>query len=386
MYSVRTLNKIAPIGLLKLPTEQFVHDHDAANPDAILVRSASMHDMPLEQNLLCISRAGAGVNNIPIAQCSQKGIVVFNTPGANANAVRELAVCAIFLSSRDIVGGINWSRSLTGDDVPAQVEKGKSQFIGPEALGKTLGVIGLGAIGSGVANAAHHLGMDVLGYDPYISVDSAWGLSRNVRRARDIKQVFAESDYISLHVPMNKESQAILSDMLDLVKPGVRLINLSRGELLDSAAVLSALDRNVLACYVTDFPNAALVAHPRVVPIPHLGASTPESEDNCAVMACEQMREYLLHGNIMNSVNLPNVELPPASGFRLCVLHRNIPHMLSEISQSMAEHGINIENMVNKSRDEYAYTLLDIASLPGEAAVARLRANEGILRVRVIKI
>ncbi len=386
MYKVKTLNKIAKIGLDRLPAERFSIDDKCDSPDAVLVRSASMHEIELPKSLLCIGRAGAGVNNIPVDECSKKGIVVFNAPGANANAVKELTICALLLASRDIIGGVAWARELVGDDVPAQVEKGKSAFVGPEIAGKTLGLVGLGAIGVGVANAARHLGMDIIGFDPFLSVDSAWKLHPNIRRARDINEIFAESDYISLHVPLSKDTKDILSGTFGKVKKGVRLINLSRGGLFDDAALIAALNDGTVARYVTDFPSAALVSHPGVVPIPHLGASTPESEDNCAVMVADQTRDYVLLGSIKNSVNLPDVELPYLEGYRLCVLHRNIPHMLSEISSALAGKGINIENMINKSKGDYAYTMLDVASLPGEPVLDGMRRIDGMLRVRLIKI
>ncbi len=386
MYKIKQLNKIAAIGLLELPTDNFLQDNNDTAPDGLLVRSASMHEMELPDSLLCVARAGAGVNNIPLDACSEKAIVVFNTPGANANAVRELVLCSLFLSARDIVGGIEWAKKLTGDDIPAQVEKGKSQFVGPELAGKTLGIVGLGAIGVGVANAAHHFGMDVLGFDPYISVDSAWGLSRNIRRARDVKQVFAESDYLTLHVPLNKETKQDMMQLFAFVKPGVRLLNFSRGELLPEAELLDALERGIIARYVTDFPTGGLINHPKVVPIPHLGASTPESEDNCAVMACVQMREYLQYGNTKNSVNMPDVELPYLKGSRLCVIHRNIPHMLSQISSTFADASVNIENMVSKSKKDYAYTMLDVGELPDNSIIDKLRDYPGILKVRLLNI
>jgi D-3-phosphoglycerate dehydrogenase len=384
MYTIKTLNHISPVGLLQLPAEQFTVDAKSEDPAAILVRSANMHETPLNEELLCVARAGAGVNNIPIDRCSRQGVVVFNTPGANA--VKELVICSLLLSSRDICGGIDWARKLTGDNVEEQVEKGKSAFAGPEISGKTLGIIGVGAIGVGVANAAHALGMEVLGYDPYMTVSAALSLSRSVRLAYNIYQVFAESDYLSLHVPLNKETKKELSDMLAHVKVGVRIINLARGGLIDDDVLLPALDNGTVSCYVTDFPGKALVNHPNVIPIPHLGASTPESEDNCARMAVDQTSEYLRYGNIKNSVNFPDVELPPIKGIRLCVIHDNIPNMIGEISTAMAESGINIENMVSKSRGELAYTILDLSGgAPGGSVVDRLKAHEHINRVRVLK-
>jgi D-3-phosphoglycerate dehydrogenase len=383
-YTVKTLNHIAPVGLLRLPSEQFAIDAESKAPAAILVRSADMHSAALNDELLCIARAGAGTNNIPIDVCSQKGIVVFNTPGANANAVKELVVCALLLSSRNICGGIEWARKLTGD-VPGQVEKGKSAFAGPEIAGKTLGVVGMGAIGAGVANAAHALGMDVLGFDPYMTVSAALGLSRNVRLARSIEQVFAESDYLSLHVPLNKETKEQLKDMLNHVKVGVRIINMARGGLIETEELLTALDNGTVASYVTDFPDGKLLNHASVIPIPHLGASTPESEDNCAKMAADQLSDYLRYGNITNSVNFPNVELPAIKGIRLCVIHNNLPNIISEITAAMGEAGINIENMVSKSKNELAYTILDLSGAPGTAALERIKGHKDINRVRVLK-
>ncbi|MDR1736445.1 MAG: phosphoglycerate dehydrogenase [Oscillospiraceae bacterium] len=386
MYTVKTLNKIAAVGLLKLPGEHFRIDGEATNPDAIILRSASMHEMELPSSLLCVGRAGAGVNNIPVDKCSDKAIVVFNTPGANANAVRELTLCGLFLASRDIIGGVEWAKTLTGDDVAKQVEKGKGQFVGPEIQGKTLGVIGLGAIGVGVANAAHHIGMDVLGFDPYISVDSAWVLSRNVRRAKDIRQIFAESDYLTLHVPASESTKKDLADMLGNVRPGVRILNFARGELLNTDELLRALDDGTVARYITDFPDERLARHPKVVPIPHLGASTPESEDNCAVMACDEVREYLMYGTIRNAVNMPDTSLPYLPGYRLCVAHRNIPNMLSTASAVLGDAGLNIESMLSKSKKDYAYTLMDISDLPKKAIIQNLESRDGILRVRVLKL
>ena len=386
MYTIKTLNHISPVGLLRLPTELFSVDAKSDAPDAILARSADMHGMPLGDELLCVARAGAGVNNIPIDRCSEKGIVVFNTPGANANAVKELVICSLLLSSRDVIGGIAWAKGLSGGDVAEQVEKGKASFAGPEIAGKTLGIIGVGAIGARVANAAHALGMEVLGYDPYMSVSAALGLSRNVRLAYSINQVFAESDYLTLHVPLNKETKEEYADMLSQVKVGVRIINLARGGLIGTEALLAALDNGTVSCYVTDFPDAALLSHPNVIPIPHLGSSTPESEENCARMAVDQLSDYLRYGNVTNSVNYPDVELPPIKGIRLCVFHNNLPNIIGEITSAMGDAGINIENMVSKSRKELAYTILDLSGgTPGGAVLDRLRKHEHITRVRVLK-
>ena len=386
MYKIRLMNKIAQVGLERLEPARFSVSDNDSDPSGILVRSENMNGMELPENLLAIARAGAGVNNIPVAACADKGIVVFNTPGANANAVRELAVCALFLSSRDIISGVDWVRKLEGD-VPALVEKGKSQFTGPEILDKKLGVVGLGAIGVGVANAGHHLGMEVIGYDPYISVDAAWMLSRSVKNSRDLRQLIAECDYISLHVPLNARTRGMFNaETFAQMKDGVRILNFARAELVDDADLLSALDSGKVAKYVTDFPNGKLLTHKSVLPIPHLGASTPESEDNCAVMAVNELKDYLLYGNIKNSVNFPDVSLPPFGGYtRLCVIHKNIPNILSAISTIIGENGINIEDMVNKSKNEYAYTMLNAnADIDGSIA-EKLSDADGIIKVRVLK-
>ncbi len=388
MYQVLTLNKIAQIGLNNLPQEQFTCSDNHPDPDGVLVRSAKMHDFKLGGQLKAIARAGAGVNNIPVDQCSEAGIVVFNTPGANANGVKELALCALLLASRDIVGGIQWVQTLAGkgDEVPALVEKGKKVFAGHEIAGKTLGVIGLGAIGVMVANAAGKLGMNVLGFDPYLSIDSAWGLSSNVRRAKDLKQIYAESDYITLHLPLGKETRGMVNaDVLGQCKKGVCLINLARGELVDTGALLQAVKDGQVGCYVTDFPSADMLNQPHIIPIPHLGASTEESEDTCAVMAAEQLSDYLRYGHIKNSVNFPSISLEfGQGGARMCLGHRNIPHMVGFITSQLADAGINIENMVNKSKNDYAFTLLDVNALPGDEVMESIRAHEGILHARVI--
>ncbi|GHV05578.1 3-phosphoglycerate dehydrogenase [Clostridia bacterium] len=385
LYTIKCYNKIARIGLDRLDSSVFAVDDNAASPDGILVRSAKLHDVPVPDSLVAVARAGAGVNNIPVADYAARGIVVFNTPGANANAVRELTIGAIILASRDIAGGIAWAQTLVGDDVAAQVEKGKSQFVGPELVGKTLGLVGLGAIGVGVANAAHHIGMNVIGYDPYISVDAAWGLSRNVRRASDLKTIYAECDYISIHVPLNGDTRGFINaETLSQMKDGVRIINLARGELVNDADILKALDSGKAGRYVTDFPNPVVLKHPKVVAIPHLGASTPESEDNCAVMAADELSEFLRWGNIKNSVNFPDAELPHSPGTRVCVLHENIPNILASISGIFGKQGQNVDNMINKSRGEFAYTLMDTPAVTDEETIAQIRAIPGVLRVRVV--
>ncbi|MDR1158897.1 MAG: phosphoglycerate dehydrogenase [Oscillospiraceae bacterium] len=390
MYKVLTRNKIAKVGLERLDPALFTYADTLEQPDAILVRSADLHGLGLSDagTLQCIARAGAGVNNIPVDRCSEAGIVVFNTPGANANGVKELVLCALFLSARDIAGGIAWAAGLKGegDAVPALIEKGKSAFAGPELTGKTLGVVGLGAIGVMVANAARTLGMTVLGFDPYLSVDSAWGLSRGVHRAHGLKQIYAESDYISLHVPLGPETRGMINaEVFAHCKPGLRIINLARGDLVRTDDLLAALSDGRVARYVTDFPTAAMLGHEKIVAIPHLGASTPESEDNCAVMAAKELSDFLLLGHIRNSVNYPNISLEVGEGCaRLCVAHRNIPMMVSALSSTLAEAGINIENMVNRSNKDYAYTLLDVNAMPSDDLLRALSTVDGILRTRLI--
>ncbi len=388
MFKIRTLNKISPVGLSRLDAAGCEYGDSVAAAQALLVRSADVHALEFEKELLCIARAGAGVNNIPVDRCSNAGIVVFNTPGANANAVKELAICALLLAARDISAGLAWVKTLKGrgDEVPALVEKGKGAFVGPELEGKKLGVIGLGAIGVMVANAAQKLGMEVYGFDPYISVDAAWGLSHSVHRARDLKNIYETCDYLSIHVPLNNETRGMLgADAFSAMKPGMRIINLARGELVSNPDILAAFESGAAARYVTDFPNDALLGSDKVVCIPHLGASTPESEDNCAAMAADELCAYLETGSIKNSVNFPDAELERAGVVRLCVIHKNIPNMVKSITTALAEQNINIENMLNRSKKEYAYTILDVNDAPCEAALDGLRGIDGILRVRVIK-
>ncbi len=384
-YNIQTLNKISKLGTEKFGEKYTVSDTTEA-PDAILLRSASMHEMEFSSSLHSIARAGAGVNNIPVDKCAEQGIVVFNTPGANANAVKELAIAGMLLSSRKIVDGINWAKSLTGADVDKQVEKGKAQFIGPEIQDKVLGVLGLGAIGVMVANAAYNLNMGVLGYDPYISVDAAWSLSRAIKKAQDLKTVFENADFITLHMPYNKETKEIINkDSLAQMKKGVRIINLSRGELVNDDDIIVALADGSVSAYVTDFPNEKLVKAPGVITVPHLGASTPESEENCAVMAAAQTIDFLENGNIRNSVNYPACDMGiSASMHRVTVAHKNIPNMLGQISTALADQGINIANMINKSRGDYAYTMIDVETEMTPEKVASIKNIEGVLKVRVI--
>ncbi len=387
LYNILTLNKISNIGLSKLDQTKYAVSDNTENPDGILVRSFNMHDYEMPESLLAIGRAGAGVNNIPIDKCSEKGIVVFNTPGANANAVKELVITALLLASRNIVGGIDWAKTLADSDtVEKDVEKGKSAFVGPEITGKTLGVVGLGAIGVLVANAAVALGMNVIGYDPYISIDAAWGLSTNVKRAINRNEIFENCDYITLHVPLTKETEKMISSVaLETMKDGVRIVNCSRADLVDADAMKAALDSDKVACYVTDFPNKALLNYKNVISIPHLGASTPESEENCAVMAVREIKEYIERGNITNSVNFPAVQLPKTSQSRITIMHKNIPNMLSQISNEFAKDGLNIDNMLNKSKNDMAYTIVDVDSDVDQAVVDALADIEGVIRVRVIK-
>ena len=381
--NIQLLNKIAAVGLDQLDAGYNVGEN-VENPDGIMVRSAVMHEMDFAPSLKAIARAGAGVNNIPIERCSDGGIVVFNTPGANANGVKELAICALLLAARDVVGGIAWANTLT-EDVAKQVEKGKSKFGGTELMGKTLGVIGLGAIGGKIANTAIHLGMNVIGCDPFLSIEGAWNLNHRVSRAATYDEVFEKADYITLHVPATKDTKnMICTESIAKMKNGVKIINLSRADLVNAEELKAALADGKVSAYVTDFPTEEVINTPGVVAIPHLGASTEESEDNCAVMAARELDDYLRNGNIKNSVNYPNVEMPRSGAARICVLHQNVPSILTKITAAVADEGLNIENMTNKSKGENAYTVLDVSSTPSDDAIARISAVEGINRVRVI--
>ena len=387
MFRIKTLNKISPAGLSQLDKARYTVSDSEENEDGILVRSADMQEYEFPEALRAIARAGAGVNNIPVERCSQAGIVVFNTPGANANAVKELAVCALMLASRNVVGGSKWvdAQVSAGVDVTTVVEKGKSQFVGPEVLGKTLGVIGLGAIGVQVANIATKLGMNVVGYDPFLSVDAALALSRLVHVAPDLETIYKTCDYITIHVPMGKETKGMINeDAIHMMKGGVRIINMARGGLVNEDDLVNALQSGKVAAYVTDFPSNKLAGCKNVTLIPHLGASTPESEENCAVMAAQELREYLENGNIRNSVNLPTLEQPWSGVARVCVIHKNSPGILAQITALLGEEGVNVENMTNKSKGEYAYTVVDIASRITDKEIEDLRSIEGILRVRYL--
>ncbi|WP_295621415.1 phosphoglycerate dehydrogenase [uncultured Intestinimonas sp.] len=388
MFRIKTMNKISPTGLAVLDAARFSVSEAVENEDGVLVRSADMLEYQFPPALRAIARAGAGTNNIPIDRCSESGIVVFNTPGANANAVKELVVCALLLASRDVVGGVEWvkAQAAAGADVTAVVEKGKSQFVGPEIAGKDLGVIGLGAIGVQVANIATKLGMNVYGYDPYLSVDAALSLSRMVHHVTDLPTLYKSCDYITIHVPQNKDTKGMLNAAaFDQMRPGVRLVNLARGGLVMEEDLLAALESGKVARYVTDFPDNALAQARNVVPIPHLGASSPESEENCAVMAAQELRDYLETGNIRNSVNLPDLEQPWSGETRICVIHRNVPSMLASITTVLSQDQVNVANLTNKSKGSYAYTVVDVDSRVGDAVADAIRAIGGVLRVRVLR-
>lgn len=387
MYNIQTLNEISSVGTDFFDRNLYNVSSTAENPDAIIVRSASMHDMAFGSNLLAIARAGAGVNNIPVDECTKQGICVFNTPGANANAVKELVIAGLLLSSRKISEALTWVPSLKteGDAVGKLVEKGKSQFAGPEIMGKTLGVIGLGAIGSMVANVALHLGMNVVGCDPFLSVNSALRLSPKVKCVKTPDEFYSEADYISLHLPYNADTKGFVNaETISKMKDNVRILNFARGELVNDADMIKALEGGKVACYVTDFPNAEIIGVKGVVAIPHLGASTPESEDNCAVMATKQLIDYIENGNIKNSVNLPDAEMT-AVGTKICIIHKNIPSIISQITTSLAGNGLNIENMLNKSKKDYAYTMIDACGgNVTDNIIASINAIDGIIKVRVI--
>lgn len=383
MYDILTLNKIAACGTDIFDKAAYAVSDNAADPTAIMVRSAKMHDMQFGDNLLAIARAGAGVNNIPVDRCAEEGIVVFNTPGANSNAVKELAICALLLASRKITEAAAWAASLKGTpDAPKTVEGGKSKFAGPEIYGKTLGIIGLGAIGGKIANAAVALGMKVMGYDPYLSVNAALHLDPAVTITTDINDIYKVSDYISIHVPYTPDTKnTIDAEQIAMMKDGVRLINLARGELINSAAVIKAIGEGKVAKYVTDFADDVVLGEENVIVLPHLGASTPESEDNCAVMAAHELIDYIEKGTIRNSVNYPNAELAKTGDELVCIMHRNVPELIAKITGVCASTGANIENLVNKSKKEYAYTMLDIT---GKVDAAAIEAIEGVIKVRVL--
>lgn len=384
MFNILTLNKIAKCGLDKLGSNYAVTDDINANADGIILRSYKMHDMELPSSLKAVARAGAGVNNIPIDKCTEKGVVVFNTPGANANAVKELVIAGMLLASRDVIGGVEWANTLTGDDVDKQVEKGKSNFAGNEIKGKTLGIIGLGAIGILVANAADALGMNVIGYDPYLSVDSALKLSRHIHRANTPEEVYAEADFITIHVPlMDATRNTINAEALSVMKDGVVILNFARGGLVNNADIKKAIADGKVKKYVVDFTDSETVNQKGIINIPHLGASTEESEDNCAVMAAEEISDFLENGNILNSVNLPNCSLPNGGAGRITIIHKNVPNVIARFTDALSS--VNISDMINKSRGDIAYTIINTDHAIPEEAVKKLDDIAEVVRVRVIK-
>ena len=386
MFKVKTLNKISSIGLNRFPLDRFEVSSESDLPDAILVRSSDMNEMELPASLKTVARAGAGVNNIPVARCTERGVIVFNTPGANANSVKELVLAGLLLSSRRILEAVEWTKGLsTSDRVPEIVEQSKSRFKGPEIKGKTLGVIGLGAVGVLVANGAVALGMKVIGHDPFISVESAWGLSREVRRAAFMDNLLAESDYITLHIPLSDATRGIIDkSKFTLMKKGVRLLNFARGGLVSEKGLVEALDDGTLGCYVTDFPEASLIGHENVLPVPHLGSSTPEAEDNCAVMAVDQIVSFLSTGNIKNSVNFPTCELPPTGESRIVIANRNVPNMVGQVTTVLANKSTNISDMLNRHHENFAYNIIDVEGKVTEETIKTLGQIDGVVMVRLI--
>ena len=386
MFTIQTMNKISPVGLDRFEPECYSVSDAQTAPQGILVRSAKLLDMSFNPELLAISRAGVGVNNIPLDRCSEAGIAVFSTPGANANAVKELVLCAMLMGSRDIPGAIHWVREQAEiTEVSTVVEKGKSAFVGPELYKKTLGIIGLGAIGSLVANAAIALGMDVCGYDPYLSVESALRLDRHIRVVKDIRDLYKCADYITIHIHYTAKTEKMINaEAIASMKRGVRFINLARGEIVDDEAILAALDTGWVAAYITDFPNNRLLTAPHVIAMPHLGASTPESEQNCAVMAVDELKDYLENGNIRNSVNLPNVAMDRSGVQRLCIIHKNVPGMLASITALFSRDSVNVENLSNKSKGDYAYTMVDLSAAVGQNVLDDVAHLDSVIRVRSI--
>lgn len=384
MNNILKLNEISPL-INDILTDNYDVTDNCDDPKGIILRSYKMHDYAINKSLLAVARAGAGVNNIPIEKMTEAGVAVFNTPGANANAVKELVICAMLLSSRKINESINWTQNLNpADDVPALVEKGKKAFIGPEIYGKKLGVIGLGAIGRMVANAAVDLGMQVYGYDPYISVDAAWSLSSNVKHVKDIKQIFSESDYITLHVPLTNDTRNVINaESISMMKNSVKIINCSRGELVNNADIIDACEVGRVAKYVTDFPNSDLIGKKNIITLPHLGASTPEAEDNCAVMAAKELKDYIENGNVVNSVNFPCISAPRTGKSRITILHKNVSNMISQAIKEVKN--INISSLVNNSKGDIAYMIIDVDEELDPSIADKLMAeNEGFIKVRVL--
>ncbi|HQG23212.1 MAG TPA: phosphoglycerate dehydrogenase [Smithellaceae bacterium] len=386
MYRIDLLNKISKKGL-SVFTDKYEYHADISDPDGIMVRSKEMKDMTLPSSVKAIARAGAGVNNIPIDKCSEKGIVVFNTPGANANGVKELVILGMILAARHVADGIIWAKGLVGqgDKVPDLIEKGKAQFVGTEIQGKTLGVVGLGAIGTMVANAAEALGMEVMGYDPFLSIEAAWRLSRNIKKAPSLERLLSSSDYITLHVPQNKDTKGFISsDKLAVMKKGVVLLNFARGGLVDTAALKKAIADGIVSCYVTDFPDEEVIKTDKVIAIPHLGASTEESEENCAIMAALQLMDFLENGNIKNSVNFPECFLDRSGKKRITISNQNTPGMIEKITGLLAENNLNIADMINKSKGNLAYNIIDLEGDIGEDLVGKIKTIEGVINVRVL--
>lgn len=391
VLKIKTLNNIAESGLSVFKKDTFSVDNDCENPDAYILRSFNMHSMELGNNLKAIARAGAGVNNIPVEKCTEQGIVVFNTPGANANAVKEMVLTSLMVSSRNLFAGVSWTGTLVdeGAQVPKLVEAGKKQFVGKEIKGKTLGVIGLGAIGALVANDAIALDMDVIGFDPFISVDTAWNLSRNVQRALTIEELFANADYITVHTPLTDDTRGMFNQAtFSIMKPGVHILNFSRGELVNETDMAVALEEGQVGQYITDFPNENVLKMKNTICIPHLGASTAESEENCAIMAGRQIKDFLETGNIKNSVNFPNASLPYSGKQRVAAFHKNVPGMVGKITAALSSYDLNIADMVNRSRGEYAYTMIDIDNNVTSDIIPQLEEKineiEGIVTVRII--
>lgn len=390
MFKIQTLNKISPEGLNLFPREDYDVASEIINPDAIIVRSADMFAMDIPESVKIIARAGAGTNNIPIPQCTEKGIVVVNTPGANANAVKELVIAALLFSSRPVFGAREWVKALAGngDELPTLAEKGKAQYVGPEIQGKTLGVIGLGAIGAMVSNAAVGLGMNVIGYDPFISVDAAWSLSRAVQKAESLETLLSKADYITIHTPQTPDTKGFINaDRIRMMKKGVRIINLARGGLVVNADVLAGINNGKIACFVSDFADEELLKNDKVICLPHLGASTPEAEDNCAMMAVKQIMAFLEEGTIVNSVNYPKCKIDeaiPENGARLTIANKNVPNMIGQITSVLANNKLNIASMANQNRNDVAYNIIDVESAVSGDVVKALADIEGVIAVRVI--
>ena len=387
MFKYHCLNPIAHVGLKRF-NENFTRTDDVNEAEGILVRSASMHEMELSDNLLAVARAGAGVNNIPLDKCAENGIVVFNTPGANANGVKELVIAGMLLASRDVIGGVEWVKSAAGDEnIAKAAEKEKKKFAGTEIEGKKLGIIGLGAIGGRVANAAIHLGMEVYGYDPYVSVDAAWNLSRSVKHCLHVEEIYEECDFITVHVPALPQTKGTINaDAISLMKDGVIILNFARDVLCNEEDILDGIASGKIRKYVTDFPNTTTAGKEGCIVIPHLGASTEESEDNCAVMAVKELKNYLENGNIINSVNFPNCDMGVCSQVsRVAVIHKNTSGMISNFTTVFGKHAINITDMTNKSKGDFAYTMLDLESKVSDDVLNELRNSEGVIRVRVVK-